>query len=162
MTREARPIPGHMKGRDWLMTQDWSIDEIELALDTADTLKDEFKSGVPTLHLAHKSAFLIFFDKSTRTRNSFEAGMTQLGGHAHFIDSETSQIAHGESPKDMGTILSTYGHGIMIRHDLVPGGPDLHARCCTTRVDPGHQHAVRRRPPLPDACRPDDDSRRVR
>ena len=47
--------------------------------------------------------------------------MTQLGGHAHFIDSETSQIAHGESPKDMGTILSTYGHGIMIRHDLVPG-----------------------------------------
>ncbi len=47
--------------------------------------------------------------------------MTQLGGHAHFIDSETSQIAHGESPKDMGTILSGYGHGIAIRHDLVPG-----------------------------------------
>jgi N-acetylornithine carbamoyltransferase len=47
--------------------------------------------------------------------------MTQLGGHAHFIDSETSQIAHGESPKDMGIILSGYGHGIMIRHDLVPG-----------------------------------------
>ena len=121
MTREAKPIPGHMKGRDWLMTQDWSDDEIELALDTADSLKDEFRTGVPTLHLPHKSAFLIFFDKSTRTRNSFEAGMTQLGGHAHFIDSETSQIAHGESPKDMGTILSTYGHGIMIRHDLVPG-----------------------------------------
>ena len=110
-----------MKGRDWLMTQDWSDDEIGLALDTAEQLKDEFKSGVPTLHLPHKTAFLIFFDKSTRTRNSFEAGMTQLGGHAHFIDSETSQIAHGESPKDMGTILSGYGHGIMIRHDLVPG-----------------------------------------
>jgi N-acetylornithine carbamoyltransferase len=76
---------------------------------------------VPTLHLLHKTLFLIFFDKSTRTRNSFEAGMTQLGGHAHFIDSETSQIAHGESPKDMGTILSGYGHGIAIRHDLVPG-----------------------------------------
>jgi ornithine carbamoyltransferase len=110
-----------MKGRDWLMTQDWSNNEIELALGTADQLKTEFRSGVPTLHLPHKSAFLIFFDKSTRTRNSFEAGMTQLGGHAHFIDSETSQIAHGESPKDMGTILSGYGHGIMIRHDLVPG-----------------------------------------
>jgi len=121
MTRTAKPIPDHMKGRDWLMTQDWSDEEIELALDTADHLKGEFKNGVPTLHLAHKTAFLIFFDKSTRTRNSFEAGMTQLGGHAHFIDSETSQIAHGESPKDMGTILSAYGHGIMIRHDLVPG-----------------------------------------
>jgi N-acetylornithine carbamoyltransferase len=117
----AQSIPTHLKGRDWLMTQDWSVDEIEVALDTADQLKAEFRSGVPTLHLAHKTAFLIFFDKSTRTRNSFEAGMTQLGGHAHFIDSETSQIAHGESPKDMGIILSSYGHGIMIRHDLVPG-----------------------------------------
>ena len=121
MTNEARPITDRMKGRDWLMTQDWSDDEIILALDTADQLKKEFKSEVPTLHLLHKTLFLIFFDKSTRTRNSFEAGMTQLGGHAHFIDSETSQIAHGESPKDMGTILSGYGHGIAIRHDLVPG-----------------------------------------
>mgnify|MGYP001814453298 CR=1 FL=1 len=49
-----------MKGRDWLMTQDWSDQEIELALETADQLKDEFKAGVPTLHLAHKTAFLIF------------------------------------------------------------------------------------------------------
>ncbi|MDJ0748177.1 MAG: ornithine carbamoyltransferase [Woeseiaceae bacterium] len=121
MSTTMKSIPEHLKGRDWLMTQDWSVDEIETALDVADQLKAEFKSGVPTLHLAHKTAFLIFFDKSTRTRNSFEAGMTQLGGHAHFIDSETSQIAHGESPKDMGIILSGYGHGIMIRHDLVPG-----------------------------------------
>jgi ornithine carbamoyltransferase len=121
VTNEAKPITDQLKGRDWLMTQDWSDDEIMLALDTADQLKKEFKSGVPTLHLLHKTLFMIFFDKSTRTRNSFEAGMTQLGGHAHFIDSETSQIAHGESPKDMGTILSGYGHGIAIRHDLVPG-----------------------------------------
>jgi ornithine carbamoyltransferase len=34
-----------MKGRDWLMTQDWTDDEIMLALDTADQLKKEFKSG---------------------------------------------------------------------------------------------------------------------
>jgi len=121
MTQPARLPSDRMKGRDWLMTQDWSDDEIELALETAAQLKKEFRSGIHSLHLPHKTIFLIFFDKSTRTRNSFEAGMTQLGGHAHFIDSETSQIAHGESPKDMGTILSGYGHGIAIRHDLVPG-----------------------------------------
>jgi N-acetylornithine carbamoyltransferase len=46
--------------------------------------------------------------------------MTQLGGHAHFLDAEKTQIAHGESPKDMGIILSRYGHGLAIRHDLVP------------------------------------------
>ena len=121
MSPQTQELTSRLKGRDWLMTQDWSDEEIELALDTADRLKAEFRAGVPTLHLPHKTAFLIFFDKSTRTRNSFEAGITQLGGHAHFIDSETSQIAHGESPKDMGIILSSYGHGIMIRHDLVPG-----------------------------------------
>jgi ornithine carbamoyltransferase len=121
MTQASGQISNKLKGRDWLMTQDWSDDEIELALKTAGQLKSQFKSGVTTLHLPHKTIFLIFFDKSTRTRNSFEAGITQLGGHAHFIDSETSQIAHGESPKDMGIILSGYGHGIAIRHDLVPG-----------------------------------------
>ncbi len=128
MSPTMQAIPTHLKGRDWLMTQDWSVDEINTALDVADQLKTEFRSGVPTLHLPHKTGFLIFFDKSTRTRNSFEAGMTQLGGHAHFIDSETSQIAHGESPKDMGIILSSYGHGIMIRHDLVPGEGQTYMR----------------------------------
>ena len=121
MNQTAKSISDRMKGRDWLMTQDWSDAEIELALDTAVQLKKEFKAGITSLHLPHKTIFLIFFDKSTRTRNSFEAGITQLGGHAHFVDSETSQIAHGESPKDMGIILSSYGHGIAIRHDLVPG-----------------------------------------
>ncbi len=128
MNRQAKPISDKLRGRDWLMTQDWSDEELEIALETASQLKAEFKAGVPTLHLPHKTLFLIFFDKSTRTRNSFEAGMTQLGGHAHFIDSETSQIAHGESPKDMGTILSSYGHGIAIRHDLVPGEGQTYMR----------------------------------
>ncbi|NNJ77636.1 MAG: ornithine carbamoyltransferase [Xanthomonadales bacterium] len=119
---QAAPLPtDRLKGRDWLMTQDWSDDDIETLLETSARLKTEFRSGVTALHLPHKTIFLIFLDKSTRTRNSFEAGITQLGGHAHFIDAETSQIAHGESPKDMGIILSSYGHGIAIRHDLVPG-----------------------------------------
>ncbi len=63
---------------------------------------------------------MLFLDKSTRTRNAFEAGMTQLGGHALFLDADKTQVAHGESPKDMGIILSRYGHGLAIRHDLVP------------------------------------------
>ncbi len=128
MSEHAQPLTDRMKGRDWLMTQDWSDEEIELALETAATLKKQFRSGITTLHLPHKTIFLIFFDKSTRTRNSFEAGITQLGGHAHFIDSETSQIAHGESPKDMGIILSGYGHGIAIRHDVVPGEGQAYMR----------------------------------
>ncbi len=88
-------------------------------LDTATDLKEKYHRGEPTLLLPHQTAFLLFFDKSTRTRNAFEAGMTQLGGHAHFLDSDATQISHGETPEDTGKILSSMGHGICIRHDLV-------------------------------------------
>ena len=117
-----------LKGKDYIETADWSKDELEELLRVAGELKDDFKNGRPHRQLPDKTLFMLFFDKSTRTRNSFEAGMTQLGGHAHFIDSETSQIAHGESPKDMGIILSGYGHGIAIRHDLIPGEGNKYLR----------------------------------
>ena len=38
MTREALPLSDRMKGRDWLMTQNWSDDEVELVLGAADQL----------------------------------------------------------------------------------------------------------------------------
>ncbi len=117
-----------LRGRDYISTQDWTDQEIELALETAADLKRKFKNGEPHRYLPDKTIFLFFFDKSTRTRNSFEAGITQLGGHAHFIEASTSQVAHGESAKDTGIILSSYGHAIAIRHDLVPGEGNTYMR----------------------------------
>jgi ornithine carbamoyltransferase len=117
-----------LRRRDYIETVDFSDDEIELLLDTSAELKEKFKNGIPHKSLPDKTIFLFFFDKSTRTRNSFEAGITQLGGHAHFIEASSSQVAHGESPKDMGIILSSYGHGIAIRHDLVPGEGNAYMR----------------------------------
>ncbi len=114
-------LGGAFRGRDWIATQDWSVAEIERLLALSSDLKRRFRAGEPTLVLPHKTIFLLFFDNSTRTRNSFEAGATQLGAHAHFISAETSQVAHGESAKDTGVILSRYGHGIAVRHDKIPG-----------------------------------------
>ena len=107
-------------GRDYIETFDWSIEEIEEALAVAGELKASFKGGQPHRLLPDKTLFMLFLDKSTRTRNAFESGMTQLGGHAIYLDAEKTQVAHGESPKDMGIILSRYGHGLAVRHDLVP------------------------------------------
>jgi ornithine carbamoyltransferase len=121
-------MSNNLNGRDYITTQEWSKDEIEIALKLAVDLKDKKRRNISHRLLPDKTAFLFFFDKSTRTRNSFEAGLTQLGGHAHFVDSSTSQIAHGESPKDMGIILSSYGHAIAIRHDLVPGEGNSYMR----------------------------------
>jgi N-acetylornithine carbamoyltransferase len=127
-SRKSTKLPNTVRGRDFIETRDWSVKEIELALDTAANLKKAFRRGKPTRYLPDKTIFLFFFDKSTRTRNSFEAGATQLGAHAHFIAAETSQVAHGESPRDMGTILSSYGHAIAIRHDLIPGEGNAYMR----------------------------------
>jgi ornithine carbamoyltransferase len=117
-----------LSGKDFISTADWTVQELGTALDVAHELKSAFRAGELHRLLVDKTLFMIFLDLSTRTRNAFEAGMTQLGGHAHFIDANTSQIAHGESPRDMGIILSSYGHGIAIRHDKVPG--EGHAYMC--------------------------------
>ena len=117
-----------LRGRDYISTQDWSVEELELALQVSWDLKRRFALGEPHRLLPDKTFFMMFFDKSTRTRNSFEAGMTQLGGHAHYLTEEAMQVSHGESPKDTGIILSRYGHGMGIRHDLFPGEGNAYMR----------------------------------
>jgi ornithine carbamoyltransferase len=106
--------------RDYIETIDWTTDELDDVVDVSRWLKKRFKKGKPHRLLPDKTIYLLFLDKSTRTRNAFETGITQLGGHGIFLDADKTQIAHGESPKDMGIILSRYGHGLAIRHDLVP------------------------------------------
>ena len=54
--------------------------------------------------------------------------MTQLGGHAHFLDADVTQISHGETPSDTGKILAAMGHGICVRHDLVLGEGNKYMR----------------------------------
>ncbi len=117
-----------LRGRDFITTQDWTTEEILTLLDVSHDFKRSFALGSPTRVLPDKTLFMIFFDKSTRTRNAFEAGMTQLGGHAHDLTPDVMQISHGESPKDTGIILSRYGHGIAIRHDLEPGAGETYMR----------------------------------
>jgi ornithine carbamoyltransferase len=115
-------------GRDYIESLDWITEEIDEAVALAMDLKARFRRDEPHRLLPDKTLFMLFLDKSTRTRNAFEAGMTQLGGHAHYLDAEKTQVAHGESPKDMGIILGRYGHGIAIRHDLVPGEGNTYMR----------------------------------
>jgi ornithine carbamoyltransferase len=118
----------NLKGRDYIETQDFTVEEINHLLDLSDRMKADFRNGRPTLWLPHQTVYLLFFDKSTRTRNAFEAGATQLGAHAHFLDSSATQISHGETARDTGIILGSMGHGIAIRHDLIPGAGNSYMR----------------------------------
>ncbi len=103
-------------GRDFITTQDWSASELEEIIELARQLKLGRKMGVGNRVLDGKTLYMIFFDSSTRTRNSFETGMTQLGGHAIFLSPDKMQISHGENAKDTANVLSRYGEGIAIRH----------------------------------------------
>ncbi len=103
-------------GKHFITLEDWSKDEIETLLSVSIDLKNKFKKGVITDYVKNQTAFLMFFEQSTRTRNSMEAGITQLGGHAHFLDTSTMQISHGEVAKDTAIILSRYGHAIACRN----------------------------------------------
>src|SRR5579862_7193693 len=106
----------HLRGKDLIDLQEWTKDEVETLLDVAFELKRERALGMPHAHLRDKVLAMLFFFPSTRTRSSFEAGMAQLGGHAQFIESRTTQIAHGDTAKEIGEILGRYNDGIAIRH----------------------------------------------
>jgi len=106
----------NLRGRDVITLQEFTRDELDTILDVAFELKRQRALGIRHPLLEDKVLAMLFFFSSTRTRASFEAGMAQLGGHAQFIESRTTQIAHGDTPKEIGEILGRYNDGIAIRH----------------------------------------------
>ncbi len=104
-----------LKGKPLIRLQDWSNEEIETLMEIALDLKMKKALNIPHHVLQDKTLFMLFFEESTRTRNAFESGMTQLGGHAIYLTPKATQIDHGETPKDTIKVLSRMGHGIGIR-----------------------------------------------
>jgi len=104
------------KGKHFITLQDWTKEEIDTLLEVSIDLKKKFAMGIPTPYLQYKTAFLMFFEQSTRTRNSMEAGIAQLGGHGNFLNTSTMQVSHGEVAKDTAIILSRFGHAIACRN----------------------------------------------
>lgn len=98
-----------------LKLSDWDAAQILSALNLADQLKYEKKHGIAHPLLAGKTLGMIFQKSSTRTRVSFEVGMSQLGGSALFLSSRDLQIGRGEPVEDTARVLSRYLDGIMIR-----------------------------------------------
>ena len=124
-----------LRGRHFLSTQDWTDAELELLLATAADLKRRFYRNEPHRLLRDKTLFMMFYEQSTRTRNSFEAGMTQLGGHAHDLTPDKLQMSHGETATDTAMVLSRYGHGIAIRNcDWGIGNAFMHEVAAISRV----------------------------
>ncbi len=105
-----------LRRRSLISDLDFSKEEVETVLETAWDLKRRRALGEPHPLLRDRTLAMLFFFSSTRTRSSFEAGMAQLGGHAAFIESSTTQISHGDTAREIGEIMGRYFDGIAIRH----------------------------------------------
>lgn len=105
----------NLRGRDFISDLDFTKEQVETVLEVAWDLKRKRALNESHALLRDKTLAMLFFFTSTRTRGSFEAGMAQLGGHAAFIDSETTQISHGDTAKEIGEIFGRYFDGIAIR-----------------------------------------------
>ena len=109
-------MPETLRGRHLITCQEWSREEIDAVLDLSFELKRRYRARIPHRLLPDQTAFMMFFEQSTRTRNSIEAGITQLGGHAHDLTPDKMQLTHGESAKDTAMVLSRMGDAIFCRN----------------------------------------------
>ena len=82
-----------LRGRSFTRVSDWSADEWLTALDLADELKAARAAGEETPLLPGRTLGMIFQKPSTRTRVSFEVGITQLGGTGSTSPPPTSSWA---------------------------------------------------------------------
>lgn len=101
--------------KDFISLHDLTKEEITSLLELALKLKDETKKGIEHHILKGKTLGMIFSKSSTRTRVSFEVGMTQLGGYPLFLSSNDIQLGRGESIYDTAKVLERFLDGIMIR-----------------------------------------------
>ncbi len=102
-----------MRRKDLISIHDLSSAEVGTLLARAADVKTrphDYRTALPGKILA-----MIFEKSSTRTRVSFEAGMTQLGGAAQFLSSRDIQLGRGEPVSDTARVLSRYVDGIMAR-----------------------------------------------
>jgi ornithine carbamoyltransferase len=96
---------------DFLDIDDVTPDELDALLDRAAAMK----AGETDPRLADATLGMIFEKPSTRTRVSFETGMTRLGGHAMFLGPDDIQLGHGEPLRDTARVLGRYVDGVMAR-----------------------------------------------
>ena len=101
--------------KHFLEIDDVTRDELESILDRAAEYKRAQAEGTEHEDLEGRTLGMIFQKPSTRTRVSFETGMTQLGGHAVFLGEDDIQLGRGEPLKDTSRTLSRYVDAVMAR-----------------------------------------------
>jgi len=108
--------------KDFLSLADWKAADLRRILARAHELKRSYRRGETPQTLRGRTLAMYFEKPSLRTHVTFEAGMSQLGGHAILLRPEQVGIGTRESAADVARNLSRWVHGIVARtydHALV-------------------------------------------
>src|SRR5919108_2199073 len=106
-------VPQTLTGRDFTRVADFSAEELDLVLDLAARIKEAPREEQRVL--PGRALGMIFQKPSTRTRVSFEVGISQLGGFGLYLRADDLQLGRGETIRDTATVLSRYLDCIVIR-----------------------------------------------
>ena len=101
--------------KNFINFDDLSFKDLQGIIDQAISLKKLHKSGQINDSLRNKTLAMIFDKSSTRTRVSFEAGMTQLGGQSLFLSEKDIQLGRGEPITDSAIVISSMVDAVMLR-----------------------------------------------
>jgi aspartate carbamoyltransferase catalytic subunit len=143
--KEENQVPDSWQHRHLLGLEHLTAQEIELILDYADKLQEATHQGRRKLDLLKgRTVANLFFENSTRTRNSFSLAAKRLGADTVEFSSSGSSVAKGETLIDTAkTIEAMLVDAVVVRHSS-PGTPHLLARSLACSVinagDGPHEH----------------------
>ena len=131
-----QPRAVNMAVRHFLTLEDLTPGELNDLLAHASKLRTSWRKGETRDSLKNRVLAMIFEKSSTRTRVSFEAGMTQLGGSALFLSPRDTQLGRGEPIADSAKVISsmvdavmirTFGHSVVTEFANASGAPVINA-----------------------------------
>ena len=111
--------------RSMLLTSEWSQGELETLLSLAELFERLDLAGVATPLFPDQLNLAVFFDSSTRTKSSWAGAAARLGARPLVVDGSTTQVSHGETAEETGTMLGMNSHALGVRHDLILGEGNL-------------------------------------
>jgi aspartate carbamoyltransferase catalytic subunit len=144
-TIDFGPVPALWQRRHLLGLEDLSADEITLILDKAEAFKQAAAEGHRKMPLlVGKTCVNLFFENSTRTRNSFSLAARRLGADTLDFSATTSSLSKGETFIDTAKNIEAMGIDLVVVRHRTPGAPHLLAQnldCCVVNAGDGpHEH----------------------
>ncbi|MEI6859723.1 MAG: knotted carbamoyltransferase YgeW [Shewanella sp.] len=142
LIKEINELESQLDQKDFLLTWEQTLDELERVLKTAKVLKAMRDENIATNVFNNGLGISLFRDNSTRTRFSYASAINMLGLAQQDLDEGKSQIAHGETVRETANMISFCADAIGIRDDMYLGAGNAYMREVGEALDEGVEKGV--------------------